>query len=382
MSLIRFSTFPIIFFPLLFAAILSGGDWGYYYFFGFIVCYLVCDNFLPDMKADVSKKHAWLYEVFLLLHIPLSVWALLLLYGQLAPGNIFLNDISRFTINFLPFISEKTQLQGTYDWLACILACGFVWGHNTAVAHELMHRNERFLHEASRLLFGICGDAQVVISHIHSHHIKVSTLDDPTSARRGESIYQFFIRAITGQYKDSLAFENKRLNKQSAVRKVLTNQVVNGVLISLVMLFLSYLMAGIKAVLLTMVLMFIAKWLLESINYVQHYGLVRVPGKSVEARHSWETRKQGSTTWLYNASRHGGHHVNGSLPFWHLKGADDAPILKHGYMLAIITAMLPPLWFRYISPYIQHWDANLSSEQEQALLAKYLNENQQVLDPA
>ena len=34
---------------------------------------------------------------------------------------------------------------------------------------------------------------------------------------------------------------------------------------------------------------FIAKSLLEVINYTEHYGLVRVPGQKVRPRHSWNS---------------------------------------------------------------------------------------------
>ena len=51
-----------------------------------------------------------------------------------------------------------------------------------------------------------------------------------------------------------------------------------------------------------------AKFFLESVNYMEHYGLVRIKGTPVELHHSWNTNKRISSILLYNVTRHSHHH--------------------------------------------------------------------------
>lgn len=367
-SYLRFSLFPLVFFPLLYAALLAGGWWGWGYTFGLVTIYLLADNLLTGAPARVTAQNGLYHNTVLVLHIPLSVLALALLFWQSAPENAALSSVVQWLHHTLPWLPGPQPVDHLVQYIGLVAAVGFIFGHNTAVAHELMHRRRRFLFEASRLLFALCGDAQVVISHIHSHHTKVATNEDPTSARRGHSIYRHFIRALAGQYRDSLAFERVRLRPQPSPKKWLRHQVLMGLLMSGVPLAVVTIYVGWTAVLSWLVIMLMAKWLLESINYVQHYGLVRVPGQPIEPRHSWECQGIASTLGLYNATRHGGHHVNGNAPFWQLHFEGRAPTHPYGYMYAIALALIPALWLRYITPLLEHWDRHMATPGELALL--------------
>ena len=364
MSYLLYGLFSLLFFPLLYLALLFGGMWGWAYVLGFIAIYLVGDNVLPKSDGKVSGRIGSLFDTLLVAHIPLSFIALLLLFWQIEPRNEMLLGCVQFFSNSLNLPLQASQQNSLFELIGLVMACGFMFGHNTAVAHEIMHRQTRGLFEASRLLFSMCGDAQVVISHIHSHHANVATELDPTSARRGDSIYKHFIRALFGQYRDSWKFEVARLKRHSIFGKLIKNQVINGLLMTIFWLALTALFVSPLAMLAWLVIMFIAKWLLESINYVQHYGLIRIPGSKIEPRHSWETRSLGSRIGLYNATCHGGHHVNGTIPFWQLYNDNKTLCLKHGYMFAIALSLFPPLWFRYIAPMLKQWDQSLASKEE------------------
>ena len=81
---------------------------------------------------------------------------------------------------------------------------------------------------------------------------------------------------------------------------------------------------------------FIAKSLLEVINYTEHYGLVRVPGKKVRPRHSWNSNSVMSSIFLYNVTRHSSHHEKASLKYWELYPYKGAPMMPYGYYLCFI----------------------------------------------
>ena len=49
--------------------------------------------------------------------------------------------------------------------------------------------------------------------------------------------------------------------------------------------------------------------MLEGVNYMEHYGLVREEGAPIEPKHSWNTNKRISSVLLYNLTRHSSHHI-------------------------------------------------------------------------
>jgi alkane 1-monooxygenase len=106
------------------------------------------------------------------------------------------------------------------------------------------------------------------------------------------------------------------------------------------------------------------------IDYTQHYGLVRVPGAPIEARHSWECDRFLTKALQYNLALHADHHLAAGKPYWELKPKSDAPRLPCGYVTAALVALVPPLWHRLIDPLLEDWDSRLASDAERRLLRK------------
>lgn len=107
--------------------------------------------------------------------------------------------------------------------------------------------------------------------------------------------------------------------------------------------------------------------MLECVNYLEHYGLVRAPGSKVEPRHSWNSNAWMSSTVLYNLTRHSDHHAEGSKPFWRLRPLPDAPMLPTGYMGMILLALVPPLFRRVMEPRLRIWDRDHATAAEREL---------------
>ena len=102
---------------------------------------------------------------------------------------------------------------------------------------------------------------------------------------------------------------------------------------------------------------------LELINYVEHYGIVRVPGAPVEPRHSWNCNRRISGYLLYNLTRHSHHHAMGEKPFWQLRAYPDTPTMPLGYLGMVLIALIPPLWDRVMIPMVLAWDARFAPRQ-------------------
>ena len=120
---------------------------------------------------------------------------------------------------------------------------------------------------------------------------------------------------------------------------------------------------------LVLVQAFTAIWQLELVNYIEHYGLVRIPGTRVEARHSWDSHRRVSGGMFYNLMLHANHHKIATRRFWVLEqSGDQAPVLPRGYMAMILFAFLGSPFFNYINKHLARWDRELASPDEVAYL--------------
>jgi alkane 1-monooxygenase len=111
------------------------------------------------------------------------------------------------------------------------------------------------------------------------------------------------------------------------------------------------------------------KALLEIVNYMEHYGMVRNPATPVQPRHSWNTNRRISSWTMFNLTRHSHHHAQGEVPYQDLRPYPDAPMMISGYLATIIVAMVPPLWHKLVTPKVLAWDRDYATEEERGLAA-------------
>jgi alkane 1-monooxygenase len=100
---------------------------------------------------------------------------------------------------------------------------------------------------------------------------------------------------------------------------------------------------------------FIGILLLETVNYIEHYGLSRNKTKSgyyerPQPNHSWNSDHQMGRLLLFELSRHSDHHYKASRKYQILKYHDDAPQMPTGYPGMMLLALVPPLWFYIMDP--------------------------------
>jgi alkane 1-monooxygenase len=107
---------------------------------------------------------------------------------------------------------------------------------------------------------------------------------------------------------------------------------------------------------------FVSVFLLEDVNYIEHYGLKRkfLPDGSIEnikPIHSWNADHVVSNCVTLNLQRHSDHHTNSFKAFQCLKTVDDAPQLPTGYAGMMILALVPPLFFHVMNPIVKKWNS-------------------------
>jgi alkane 1-monooxygenase len=237
------------------------------------------------------------------------------------------------------------------------------------VAHELVHRTtDKTSVCIGRWLLAFSFDSNFSIEHVFGHHRYVATPADPATAPRGRNVYQHIILSTYEGNISAWKIEKTRLQRRQKPLLSLHNSFIRGLSMSLLLLLSAYIMAGWIAVLYCSLVALFSKTLLEIVNYMEHYGLVREKNKPVAPRHSWNTNKKISSWSMFNLSRHSHHHAKGHIPFHQLKPYEEAPMMLNGYLGTICVTLIPPLWFKLMKPKLQHWDQVYATEKERELL--------------
>lgn len=222
------------------------------------------------------------------------------------------------------------------------------------VAHELGHRKEWHHKYMAWSLLIPALYLHFYIEHNRGHHKYVATKEDPASARLGESIYAFWVRSVTGGYLNAWKLEFSRLKKLKKSVISLRNEMIIFHLFQFVYLIGVGYYFGWSAILFAVLIAVIGFLLLESVNYIEHYGLSRkklASGKyeTVLPRHSWNSDHELGRIFLYELTRHSDHHYKATRKYQVLKHMDESPQLPYGYPASILIALVPPLWFKLIN---------------------------------
>jgi alkane 1-monooxygenase len=111
--------------------------------------------------------------------------------------------------------------------------------------------------------------------------------------------------------------------------------------------------------------------LLELVNYIEHYGIVRKRNESgkyerVNPLHSWNSSYLISNFFLFQLQRHSDHHANAIKRYQVLNHYDESPQLPFGYPTMILIALLPPLWFAKMNPLLNDWKDKVYNQVEAA----------------
>ena len=240
-----------------------------------------------------------------------------------------------------------------FNVVGLILSVGIVNGIAMATAHELNHASSLFLNRLfSVLISAPTFYGQFLVEHNIGHHVKVATPEDPASARLGESFWTFGVRSIMMGFISAVKYETKRVC--SNIRNILNSKLLQGWLCSAFLVWFTYLAGGRSAVVFYAAQAIVGMFLLEVVNYIEHYGLLRekINGEyePCTPQHSWNSNKLVTNIGLFNLQRHSDHHANPTRPYEMLRHIPDSPQHPSGYAAMIVLALVPPLWFRVMDP--------------------------------
>ena len=231
------------------------------------------------------------------------------------------------------------------------ILCG---GLGINVAHELGHRSTKHEKTFSKMLLLCSLYMHFFIEHNRGHHKNVSTEDDPASARFGESLFAFWFRSIVFSYISAWKIERSRLVKNGHSFFSVRNEMLAFEIIQTSFLLLIWYFFGLTSLLLFFAAALVGILQLETVNYIEHYGLSREKKKSgnyerVMPWHSWNSNHIIGRLMLFELSRHSDHHYLASRKYQILRHHGDSPQMPTGYPGMMVLATIPPLWF-----YVMH----------------------------
>ncbi|WP_193046437.1 alkane 1-monooxygenase [Mycolicibacterium baixiangningiae] len=276
-------------------------------------------------------------------------------------------------------------VNGALGWPAKIglaLSVGVLGGIAINTAHEMGHKKDSLERWLSKIALAQTWYGHFYIEHNRGHHVRVATPEDPASARFGETFWEFLPRSVWGSLRSSWELEAKRLERAGKPTWHPSNDVLNAWAMSVVLWGALIALFG-WAVLPFMVIQAVFGFaLLETVNYLEHYGLLRQKVGSgryerCTPQHSWNSDHIVTNLFLYHLQRHSDHHANPTRRYQTLRSLDGAPNLPSGYATMIALTYFPPLWRRVMDHRVlAHYGGditrvNIHPRVRERVLAKY-----------
>ncbi|MFM5885219.1 MAG: alkane 1-monooxygenase, partial [Novosphingobium sp.] len=234
-------------------------------------------------------------------------------------------------------------------------------------SHELYHQRGKLRRFIGRYVQVCYLDCTREIAHVVGHHIHVATTKDGDTAPRGTSLYTFTPKAVLVSTRESWRSESDNLEKQGKGRWSLGHRIWKAILAQIIFQSLVFAIGGWTAVAVALTAMVGARFWVESFNYFQHYGLIRLDGAPIGRRHVWNHLKPLSRTLGFEITNHADHHTNSFAAFHELK-PDTQWIPMPSVFVCFFSALVPPLWHGLvIKPALKRWDNELATPEERAL---------------
>jgi alkane 1-monooxygenase len=272
----------------------------------------------------------------------------------------------------------------TPERMGLAVTIGFIAGLGINTAHELGHKREPVERWLAKVALAQSAYGHFYIEHNRGHHVRVATPEDPASSRVGENFYQFWPRSVLGSARSAWRLEARRLARGKKSPWRLDNDVLTAWLMTVALFGGVVLWLGIGVLPYLVLQAVIGFTLLEAVNYLEHYGLMRQRVgigdreryERVEPRHSWNSNNVATNVLLYHLQRHSDHHANPTRRYQALRDYEEAPALPTGYAGMILLALVPGLWRRVMDPrVVAHLDgdvskANVSPRKRERILAR------------
>ncbi|MEO0322533.1 MAG: fatty acid desaturase [Myxococcota bacterium] len=352
-------------------ALFAGGGIRSGVLFGVIAFYVLADGLLGDDTRAPRYRYPGVLTAQLWAALPLLALIVFAAVWSVAPGDSLGAGAWLEALTGADLRAARGAT-GPGAVAVIVVLTGLMIGMiGTITGHELTHRtwDPRSM-VIGRWLLAFSFDTSFAIEHVYGHHRYVSTTKDPATAPRGRNVYHHILASTWKGNRSAWRIETERLRKRRLPVWSGHNAVLRGQLMSLSLVALAAALGGARGALVFIASGLWGKALLEIVNYMEHYGLVRSPERPVEPRHSWNTNRRSSSWTLFNLTRHSHHHAQGEVPYQDLRPFPNAPMMIGGYLTTILIAMVPPLWHHLMTPKVLAWDREHATAEERQLAAE------------
>ncbi|AWX44513.1 Alkane 1-monooxygenase [Flagellimonas maritima] len=264
---------------------------------------------------------------------------------------LYLNIPIVFGFLFYTLWDLSTTSYALYEIIGLIFSVGIVLGVNGInVAHELGHRkstNERHL---GKLLLLPSFYMHFYIEHNFGHHANAATNEDPATAKYNQSLYSFWFSSTLHQYFSAWKLQSKLLKTDGDPFFSIKNDMLWYTVFQTTYLSVVFYLFGWDGLVFALATGVVGFLLLETVNYIEHYGLIRkkLPSgryERVRESHSWNSNHVIGRIVLYELTRHSDHHYKSAKKYQLLDYHDISPQMPYGYPTSMVLSFLPPLWF-------------------------------------
>lgn len=223
----------------------------------------------------------------------------------------------------------------------------------TCVAHELFHRRDRRQAALGHMLAGFCGYPLLGVEHL-AHHARPGDTARAECPRVDESVWAFAgrrLRRIGREFLGPGAPLWSASAGQPSLMRLRLALITTAVTAAAAAAF-----AGWHALVLYAAVAAGVAFGVQLITYIQHWGLGddHVPDRVAYGR-GWEEDCRFQAWITLNISLHDGHHRDARRPYYRLGLTADSPRLPASYVLLMFAAMVPPVWFRVMTPALGYW---------------------------
>lgn len=319
---------------IVLVSLLSAGYWSFFAPAIAFVAIPIFEQILPRKKQnhteeiESSKRSNRFFDFLLYINLPIQFCLL-------------------FYFLYIVTYENLTGVELFGKTISMGIGCGIL-GIN--VAHELGHRTKKYEQVMAKTLLLSSLYMHFFIEHNRGHHKNIGTPIDPASSKLNEPIYLFWFRSIWGSYFSALNLEKLRLERLGLKVWSLKNEMLQVCILEVLFIASIAIIFGPFTVLYFLAAAAVGILLLETVNYIEHYGLRRCevePGlyEKVKPTHSWNSEHILGRLMLYELTRHSDHHFKANRKFQILRYFEESPQLPLGYPASMVVAMVPPLWF-------------------------------------
>lgn len=257
-------------------------------------------------------------------------------------------------VAFSLFLITKNNFE-PYEIIGTIFSIGIVCGANGInVAHELGHRDKKWERILGKFLLVPSLYTHFYVEHNHGHHVHVSTPEDPSTARKNQNLYTFWWQTVSGTYTKAWQIQAKINKLEKLPFFSFKNDMLLFSIAQVMYLTTIYSIFNGLGLIIAIGYAVIGFLLLETINYIEHYGLARklLPSgryERVTEKHSWNSNHVMGRILLYELTRHSDHHYKQNKKYQILEYHDVSPQMPFGYPTSMVLSLVPPLWFKVMN---------------------------------